>query len=235
MSSNRNGTPWYTPSTDENAAPQNPSRNTARPIGPISWPMRSASSRHSRGPSSRIAPCQLICVDRKIIEKQKMKTSANDRVRSVRADGSALRPAPARLAHPVAVGEQRHRAADAADERQRVGDRERRPRASARPVGARPQHDQQRRGDDGAELQADEPLDDREEALVAADPHHRQRGQRVDHAPHRQRHAGHDGGRHQRAGRDERARDEVAPDDEVEEERADGHGAAARRASPRSA
>ena len=57
-------------------------------MGPISRPMRSASRRHNRGPSSRISPSQLICVDRKIIEKQKTNTSTNDAVRSVRADGS---------------------------------------------------------------------------------------------------------------------------------------------------
>ena len=57
-----------------------------------------------------------------------------------------------------------------------------------------------------------------EKALVAAEPHHRERRHGVEHAPHRQRHRRDDRRRHQRAGRDERARDEVAPDDEVEEE-----------------
>src|SRR4029450_12430005 len=84
MSSKRNGTPWYTPSTDEKAAPQKQRRNTPRPMGPISLPMRSASNRQRRGPSSRICPVQSICVARKIIEMQKKKTSQNDPARSPR-------------------------------------------------------------------------------------------------------------------------------------------------------
>ena len=44
------------------------------------------------GPRRGSAPCQSICVDRKIIEKQKMKTSVNDSVRSVRADGRRSGP-----------------------------------------------------------------------------------------------------------------------------------------------
>src|SRR4029453_18030471 len=99
MSSKRNGTPWYTPRTDEKAAPQKPRRNTARPMGPISLPMRSASSRHSLGPSSRICPVQSICVARKIIEMQKMNTSENDRVRSLRAE--AMRASPAQPASRI--------------------------------------------------------------------------------------------------------------------------------------
>ena len=195
--------------------------------------MRSASSRHSRGPSSRICPFQL---DLRGQEDHREAEDEDQRERQRQIGArrrQPLRPGPPGLAHPVGVGQQRDRAADAADERQRVGDRERRTGAKPRPVRARPQHDQQHRRDDGDELQADEPLDDGEKALVAAEPHHRHRGHGVDEPPDRQRHARHDGGRHQRAGGDERARDEVAPDDEVEEERGDDRASAAPRASPR--
>ncbi len=75
--------------------------------------------------------------------------------------------------------------------------------------------------DDRRELQADEPLDDRQEPLVAAEPHHRERRDGVQQTPDRQRHRRKDGGGHERARRDQRARDEVAPDDEVDEERQD--------------
>ena len=70
---------------------------------------------------------------------QKMKTSENDTVRSARADADALRARPARLAHPVAVGQQRDGAADAADERQRVRRRELGLRAPTRDQSA-PDH-----------------------------------------------------------------------------------------------
>src|SRR4029453_8886483 len=99
MSSKRNGTPWYTPSTDEKAAPQKPRRNTPRPMGRISLQMGSASNRQRRGPSSRICPVQSICVARKIIEMQKMKTSENDTVRSPRA--CATRSVPAQPASRI--------------------------------------------------------------------------------------------------------------------------------------
>ena len=150
-----------------------------------------------------------------------MKTRLNETVQVGTRPADALRPRPTRLAHPVRVGEQRHRSADAADQRQRVRRLERLLRAEVRPVGAGPQHDQHDRPDDRRELQPDEPLDHRQEPLVSAEPHQRECRDGVQQTPDRHRHRRKDRCGHERARRDQRARDEVAPDDEVDEERQD--------------